>query len=271
MADRARANGKFVAKDKPATSTGFGESRIFAAEPGTYEPNAINWDELTLGGMPIAESQRGLIPYDITDQGRAEKEAQIEANGGRSSVEFLGRKVELPGGIDERGRIKPSETLHVDGTRAGADMQRAVDYAKAGVYKDDFESSPAGAMIEAYNEHVRPDQAGKFLSPRQIKQKGLRGYEIVKDAKGEPVKVDEMVLGVMPQAKAEGKRQFLASLAHAQMNRTQETVLAQSEQIASKRTINKMSGGAGGQANIGLERYRGEASEMDDRDFNDRA
>lgn len=265
MAERTK-NGKFVAKEKPAMSTGFGESKRFIADPGTYEPNSIDWATLTLGGEPIPEHQWGLIPYAVTDQGKAEAEQKIEENGGRSKVEFLGRRVELPGGHNERGEYVPSQTLNVDGTRAGADLQQFADRAKAG-FIDEWDTGPAGAMVEARDRYVKPGFVARFLSPNVMRLKGQRGYEIVKDEKGNDVKIDSMVLAQMPIETAQRKRSYLNDKSKEQMVRTQEQVLAQSDQVASQSRTDRMTRRDRSELNTGFESVRGDERELEDRDF----
>ena len=62
---------------KKAQSSGVGESRTFAAEPGAFE-QTIDWSELTLNGQPIPEHLWAQLPYAMTDQGAAEANAGKE-------------------------------------------------------------------------------------------------------------------------------------------------------------------------------------------------
>lgn len=73
-------------KSEARAFAGFGESKIHAAPEGTFAPD--NWDEYTVNGQPIPEHMRSIMTYGMTDQGKAEEEAAIEARGGRAVVEF---------------------------------------------------------------------------------------------------------------------------------------------------------------------------------------
>jgi hypothetical protein len=62
-------------------------------------------------------------------------------------------------------------------------------------------------MKELAEKHVSKGMVPKFLSPSQIDRRGTRGYEIVKDSKGQPVKVGQMVLGQIPETKARARNE----------------------------------------------------------------
>lgn len=98
---------------------GVGESKIHAAPVGTFQ-EALDWDKLTFNGEPIPENFRNIFTYAMTDQGKAEEEAAIEARGGRAVVEFArdaqDKKIDEYGdklAHNTSGLIKVSDPLQV--------------------------------------------------------------------------------------------------------------------------------------------------------------
>jgi hypothetical protein len=68
----------------------------------------------------------------------------------------------------------------------------------------------AKPMEEAVMRYGTPGMAPKFLSDRCIGVLGLRGYVIVKDEKGDPVKVGTLTMGEIPIRMAEARRRYFA-------------------------------------------------------------
>lgn len=68
----------------------------------------------------------------------------------------------------------------------------------------------AQPMEEAVMRYGTPGMAPKFLSERCIGVLGLRGYVVVKDEKGEPVKVGTLIMGEIPLRMAEARRRHYA-------------------------------------------------------------
>ena len=66
----------------------------------------------------------------------------------------------------------------------------------------------ARPLEEAVERYGTAGMAPKFLSERCIQRFGLRGYVIVKDEKGDPVKVGTLVMGEIPKALAERRQRF---------------------------------------------------------------
>lgn len=67
--------------------------------------------------------------------------------------------------------------------------------------------NPMRAAVERYS---RPGMAVKFLSDRCMDVLGLRGYEIVKDKAGDPVRIGTLFMGEIPTEWAERRRQHYA-------------------------------------------------------------
>jgi hypothetical protein len=68
----------------------------------------------------------------------------------------------------------------------------------------------AQPMEEAVQRYGTPGMAPKFLSERCIGVLGMRGYVIVKDEHGSPVKVGTLVMGEIPMKMAEARRRHWA-------------------------------------------------------------
>jgi hypothetical protein len=69
--------------------------------------------------------------------------------------------------------------------------------------------NPMRALVDRYCE---PGMSPKFLSPRCIDVLGKRGYEIVKDEHGDPVKCGTLIMGVIPTEWAERRRAHFAEI-----------------------------------------------------------
>lgn len=245
------------------TSTGFGESKVFTAPEGTFEDPTEKW---TVNGEPIPFHLRHAIPYENTDQGREERQQKIMDNGGPARSEFLGEKIEVPGGFRATGEYTPAQTIRVDGEQIGKTMLHMADDLKDG--KQPWET--ADAMRDIAAPYQAAGRRVRYLSPHQIeKGRGLRGWEPTRKDNGDTVKCGNMILGWMPEDKAQKRDAHFSGLARQQMVDAQEQVQAQSEQIAKLSKVERISGKNGEARTVGYERVRGDAREMDDKDFDD--
>jgi hypothetical protein len=68
----------------------------------------------------------------------------------------------------------------------------------------------AQPMEEAVQRYGSPGMRAKFLSDRCIGVLGLRGYQIVKDEHGDPVKVGTLIMGEIPIRMAEARQRHFA-------------------------------------------------------------
>jgi hypothetical protein len=73
-------------------------------------------------------------------------------------------------------------------------------------------------MEEAVERYGSPGMAPKFLSDRCISHFGLRGYVIVRDEKGDPVKVGTLIMAEIPEWMAERRRRFYAGESTRQLS-----------------------------------------------------
>jgi hypothetical protein len=62
-------------------------------------------------------------------------------------------------------------------------------------------------LKEASDSIPRPGFVRRFLSEMVMKRRGKRGFEVVKDERGDPVKVADMVMAEMPISKAERRNE----------------------------------------------------------------
>ena len=115
--------------------------------------------------------------------------------------------------IEQRNAGKADTAVHVRGAAGdrapvtGADFDRHLEERRD--FREDGSElwEAPDLMKELAEKYVAPGMAPKFLSPMQIDKRGLRGYEIVKDSTGQPVKVGRMMLGQMPEAKARARKE----------------------------------------------------------------
>lgn len=263
------AKGRLIAADKmgekPAMSTGFGDSMIFAAPEGSFD----ELPERTVNGKPIPAEFRHAVPYENTDQGRAEREAKIEAAGGPARSELLRERITIPGGVNERGEYVPDQYIHVDSDYVGKRTVALADHLKG---KAVFEESP-DAMREIAAPFMQNGDALRFLNQAQIDRgRGMRGYELVKYPQGHPKSGQVVMCGNMPLGRksaedADVARQFYKEKAHSQMVAAQDQVQDGVEHIASLAKVERITGRDREGRASGFERVRGDAADMDDRDF----
>jgi hypothetical protein len=77
-------------------------------------------------------------------------------------------------------------------------------------------------LEEAVERYGTPGMAPKFLSERCIQRFGMRGYQVVKDEKGDPVKVGTLIMGEIPEKMAERRRRFYAEQSNEALNQIED-------------------------------------------------
>jgi hypothetical protein len=70
----------------------------------------------------------------------------------------------------------------------------------------------ARPMEEAVQMYGTPGMRAKFLSERCIGVLGMRGYKIVMDRQGDPVKVGTLIMGEIPERMAEARQRHFADM-----------------------------------------------------------
>lgn len=92
----------------------------------------------------------------------------------------------------------------------------------------EVEADRSDAMIfskpleEAVARYGTPGMAPKFLSERCIGVLGMRGYVVVRDEKGDPVKVGTLIMGEIPIRMADARRRFFAEQSNEQVRESAE-------------------------------------------------
>jgi hypothetical protein len=167
---------------KKARSTGIGESKRFIAPGGENDPERDAFKTLKglhMGGKPVEEviprDQVHLITFDHTDEGIAKRNEDRVKTGIEPGKDALAKAIEKHG-----DSIEPWEN-----------------------------TDPAKYLTDKY---VKPGERPRLLSERMIDHAGTRGFEIVKDKNGDPVKLGNMPLGVMPEEKARKRQKYFEDL-----------------------------------------------------------
>lgn len=188
--------------EKKPRSSGVGESKTFIAEPGTFpEPDPT----LTVDGVPIPQNMVHLVPYDQTDQGRAEN------NAGKQPA-----RVQI----------------------VRDDVDKSVEH-----YRDDLladlplieNHDPLRLIVDKFTP---PGMRGLMMSKRKCDREGMRrgvlDYEPVlvdKDGKKERVEHGGMFLGAVPEQLAQRADKHYAGVAKDRMVNAVEKVQAQTEEF----------------------------------------
>jgi len=151
--------------EKAPMSHGVGESKPFIAPAGTFPENKIL--DCHVGGVLVRDLPveiQGRILYRQTDEGIAElNEGKVER---RASVisDPLDKIINAPSDLEPWEAQDP--------------------------------------MKELAQRYVPPDMSPKFLDPGKCDKDGMRGFEVVKDQRGDPVKLGTLMLGQMPRERA---------------------------------------------------------------------
>jgi hypothetical protein len=205
-------------KTKAPRSTGIGESKVFVAEPGTFpEPDRT----LTVDGKSIPEHLVQLIPYEHTDQGRAEFNAGKQP----SRVQIL------------RDNVDKSVEHYRDDLMASVPLEEAND--------------PLRILMD---EHLPPGQRGLFMSVKKCDREGMmRGvlqYQPVlveKDGQKRRVEHGGLFLASVPEDAARRADKFYADKARGAMVNAVEKVQEQTDQFMTERRqrlVDRQGGGA---------------------------
>lgn len=164
------------------------------------EPKERAEKVLTVNGEPIPAEFAHAIPYGNTDQGIAEFNDQ----------EFV---------RDDAGQVKIIADEFDQTIRARTDAVEPYEMP-----------DPMKEIVEA---HVKPGFRGRFLAPRVIEKRGLRGYEIVKNDKGDPIRLANMVLGVMPEEKARRRNKYYQQQGEDRLRKATEQFQEGQERLSS--------------------------------------
>jgi hypothetical protein len=222
-------------RGKDVTDPGFLASRMLNAPEGTFE-DTLDWSKLTCNGQPIPRKLWGQMLYAMTDQAAAERAAKRTTEPAMVTV--------LADASDKR-------------------LERYIDGAKNDI--DPWDNPDP--MKELADRVVAPDEAPRFLSPNVIKNSGLRGWEpklVDKNGIKEPVSVNGMVLATMPKERKKSRDRHFAAKADAAMVKASDAEREETEKaialtLGRRRKVSAV--------DKGLETYRGDPANMEDRDF----
>jgi hypothetical protein len=196
-------------RTKAPRSTGVGESKPFIAEPGAFPAPDVKFSNLTVNGVPIPETMVQLIPYEHTDQGRAEFNA---------------------------GKQVPRVQILRD------DVDKSIEH-----YRDDLladrpleEANDPLRVLMAQN--LPEGRRGLFMSEKKCDREGMtRGvlqYEPVlveKDGKLERVKHGGMFLASVSETAAQRADKFYAEKARGAMVNAIDKVNEQTDEFMTER------------------------------------
>jgi len=181
-------------QSKKVMTSGVGESKPFIASEEDRErlnPDIERIKDCHVNGIRIGdlpEEQQAMVlailPYERTDEGIAEAQA------GKSQVRVSVTDDELSKSFRRRAEFRATEL----------EPWEAPD--------------PMKELAEAY---VRPGFKAKFLSPSVCDVAGTRGYEIVRNEKGDPVRLGRLMLAEMPEEKAERRNRHYQEMANSRL------------------------------------------------------
>lgn len=204
---------------------GVGESKPFIAPAGAFEGGEIDWAACTVNGQPIPAHLHGLIPYTMTDQGRA------EANDGK-----------------EPARVQVLRESH--------------DFAVER-YRDDllsdmpFEEQHDPLRV-GMQQNLPAGHRGLWMSEKKCDQEGMRrgvlDYRPVmveKDGKLDRVRIGGMFLSSVPEERARAADLYYEHKAREQAAAASDRVREQSDQIMSEEKLRRMDRRKGGGLDFG--------------------
>lgn len=102
-------------------------------------------------------------------------------------------------GIAENNAGKSPHRIETVSDEFNKAMQHRRDAVKDLDYN--LEDAP-NPMKEAMEKHVPKGMRGRFLAPRVIDRRGMRGWEPVLDENGKQIKVRDSILAQMPEERA---------------------------------------------------------------------
>ena len=195
---------------KKPQAAGFGESRIFR-DGDAPDPNE-RLLTLHVAGTPVAVMAKKLgkagtdwlqkLSYHQTDEGIAER------NAGKS-----GAAARVISDTFQKELHHKADNLE----DAGMEPWEAYD-----------------PMKELKEKFALPGERVRFLSPRTIERSGMRGWQPKLNSKGDPVKLGNMIMGVMPEGRARRRDKFFAEKAANELKRQQDRLKEEQERTASE-------------------------------------
>ena len=157
----------------------------------------------TVAGKPIPEELAHQVPYNLTDQGIA------DANAAPQKVARVSRVVR-----DAAFERKLER------------MQREVE-----IGADPFAEVIEDLRTETDTHIADTDHQFRFLSDRVVKRRGMRNWNVVKDDKGDPIKVADLTLAAMPKEIAELRTEKYRQAGVERFENARATLVASQERL----------------------------------------
>lgn len=229
LADRQRRIDKKKAEECLKTDLGL---NLKDPEPESNDPVQFlsdSWDRKTFGDA-LPTYSRTVYGPDPLLVSCPQMKARIEEIGldqyANATAEAIRLKEEnaVPDPIMRKGLASAIRRFGKESV-AAAFFERIMKIPQRTV---EVEADRSDAMIfakpmeEAVMKYGNPGMSPKFLSERCIGVLGLRGYVIVKDEKGDPVKVGTLLMGEIPQRMADARKRHYAEESNALVADAQE-------------------------------------------------
>lgn len=178
-----------------------------AAAPVQAQPEKPAAEVLTVNGQPIPDHLLHAIPYANTDQGRAELNAKLIAE----------------------GRVDPSlPRVTVLSSEWDKRLQRMED-GKDGVDPWDHHDPVEAAKSQVLNPEGK---SFHLLGDRTVDRNGLRGFMPERNKRGELIKVGNMVLASVPEEVAKRRERRCMNRAIENEQSARENTFADQARLA---------------------------------------
>jgi hypothetical protein len=179
---------------------------------------ADEWDRKNFGDRPRTFS-RIIYGPDPLLHSCPHLKAQLEkygledyANATAEAIRIKGENA-VPDPVMQKGLRSAIAAFGVDAV-AKAFVDRIMKIPARNVEVESESEDPlllGRPMEEAVERYGNPGMAPKFLSDRCISHFGMRGYQIVRDERGDPVKVGTLIMAEIPEWMADRRRRFYAA------------------------------------------------------------
>lgn len=198
-----------MSKPRKAVGAGVGESKTFAAAPGSFEPNPVRH----AGDRPIGT---GTFDHLLASQHSDEQQAEND--------------------------LKPKAQISV--VRDAFEKKTYDEYTddRKHTFKPWMTTNPMQAIA---NRHCPRGHAPRFLGERKVQVDGLRGWEPVIDSKGDPIKLGNMTLASMPREMADERNNDFRRLDADKISRMRDETNEQTSRLANAKGMRVASGEAG--------------------------
>lgn len=182
------------------------ESRMFN-DPDADQDPLRGLRGLHVDGEPIEEWSKGMTDAQLSKLGRFMTDEGMVENQRIARNQAADDSMRLPLGGVARDPFEKKVKAQDD-------------------FLEDGQNDPLLApnpMQEIVNRYKEPGFAYKFLSERVNRQMGTRGYQIVTDSEGNPVKMADLTLAKIPERIANARQKKDAQESQESINSAQDT------------------------------------------------